>query len=186
MSATYCLVRNILLFTLVLSCLACTPTLQQPEDFSLQGFQKLFGHNYPISFVKKSNEQGTSMVIEYLFTKTDASQHYIIELQFSAPASLLVESDYLAQYQASLAASNSKKHKAMFPAIGYRAQYTFLGAGPGGAAERLIFTSSNRHYDVKIMISHLLPNSVATPPLNLETIAAYVDKVLTDIQFIKD
>jgi len=185
MLATDYLFRKFFIFTLLLSCLACTPT-PQTEDFSQAGFQKLFGSEFPITYVKKINEQGSSLHIEYVFKKTDNDQHYVIEIQFAAPDTLLLESDYFPQYQASQSANNPQKHKAEFPAIGLRAQYTFLGAGPGGAADQLIFTSSNHHYDVRIISSQLLPANVATPTLTLETIANYVDKTLTGIQYIKD
>ena len=73
-----------------------------------------------------------------------------------------------------------------FPAIGHHAQYSFLGVEPGGAAEQLISTSSNRHYDVRIIRSHLLLDNVAAPELNLELLARYIDKTLTNIEYIKD
>lgn len=185
MTSTCWLLRKLLIITLALYTFACTPT-QPPEGFSLSGFQNLLGSAYPITYLKKTGESATTVLIEYTFKKNDAAQHYIIEIQFAAPESLLVESEYLAQYQASQSANNPKKHQAAFPAIGLRAQYTFLGAGPGGSAEQLIFTSSNRHYDVKVISSHLLPDSVTAPTLNLETLAAYIDKTLTNIQYIKE
>lgn len=185
MTSTYWLHHKFLIITLALFALACTPT-PQAEGFSLSGFQNLFGNAYPITYVTKSGESATTILIEYTFNKTDEAQHYIIEIQLSKPGSLVLESEYLAQYQASQTENNPQKHTTMFPPIGHNAQYTFLGAGPGGSAEQLLFTSSNRHYDVKIISSHLLPDNVSAPTLTLETLAAYIDKTLTNIQYIKE
>ena len=77
-------------------------------------------------------------------------------------------------------------HAMRFPTIGHHAQYNFLGAGPDGASEELMFTSSNRHYDVRISRNHLLPNTVDAPELHLESLARYIDKTLTNIEYIKN
>ena len=186
MSPAYSLFRNFLIFTLALASLSCSRTQPPPEGFSLQGFQSFIGANYPVTFVKQPGEQGTEMIIEYPFKKTREIQRYIIVIQFFAPSTLVDEADYLAQYQASASANNPRMHAMRFPTIGHYAQYNFLGAGPDGASEELIFTSSNRHYDVRISRNHLLPNTVDAPELDLESLARYIDKTLTNIEYIKD
>jgi hypothetical protein len=46
-----------------------------------------------------------------------------------------------------------------------------MSAGPGGASFQLMFTTSDGRYDIKTMISNLLPESVESPNLELEQIA---------------
>lgn len=76
-----------------------------------------------------------------------------------------------------------KGRYAVFAIIGARAQWGHMSAGPGGAAFQLMFTTSDGKYDIKTLISNLLPENVESPDLGLEQIAKAIsnryDKVAT-------
>ncbi len=63
-----------------------------------------------------------------------------------------------------------------FPKIGQRAQWGHITAGPGGTAFELLFTTSDGIYDIKILISNLMPETIESPNLEIEQIA----KVISD------
>lgn len=176
--------KHIATFVLCLSILACSATRATAvtQHFSSQGFIDRFNIPYPIKYRAGKNEQGESIAIEYKFKKTGRDQHYVIQLQFSKSGALLVASDYMDAFKKSKSSKNPAQHKMNFPAIGYRARYTFLGAGPGGMAEQLIFTSTDGKHDIKIISSHLLPDSVKLKPIELEKMARYVERVLLNIK----
>jgi hypothetical protein len=54
-----------------------------------------------------------------------------------------------------------------YPPIGKRAQREFLGFGPGGGAFGLTFTTSDGKFDIRIIISNLLPNEVEMPDFDI-------------------
>ncbi|MDH5179040.1 MAG: hypothetical protein OEZ39_16610 [Gammaproteobacteria bacterium] len=171
------------LLLLFLSCLACSATQADSvtPHFSAPGFIDQFEIKYPLKYQTGKNESGESISIEVEFTKTSRDQHYVIQILFSKPGSLLVESEYLAGFNQSKATQNPAQHMMNFPAVGSRAMYRFLGAGPGGAAEQLIFTSSDKRLDIKVLSSHLLPDSVNLTPIDIEKLAKYIDGVLLRI-----
>ena len=141
-----------------------------------EGFQGLYGKKYPIKFTKTEDSAGIKDAIEYHFSKTDPYHHHIVEIQFSEVGSLLDKVGYEKAIEKSLTFRNPEQHQQYFPNLGARAQYSFLGAGPGGAAEQLVFTTTNAAYDVKILVSHLLPVNVDVPEVGLKDIARYIDQ----------
>ena len=58
-----------------------------------------------------------------------------------------------------------------FPKIGLRSKWGNSSAGPGGAAFDLVFTTSDGRYDVKALLSSLMPDTVESPDLELVQIA---------------
>ncbi len=175
---------RIYLIQFVLLIISCSPinAAKVTEHFSSQGFIDQFTLPYPVTYTTGHNELGDTINIEYQFNKTRQDQHYVIQIQFSPIRKMLIETDYLLKYKQSKSSQNLAKHKLDFPSVGLRAQYIFLGAGPGGMAEQLILTSSSNKYDVKILSSHLLPNNVELTPLKLEDIAIYIDRTLLNLK----
>ena len=184
MLINYCLNRPLFIFLLFISSISCSSLSASgvTDSFSSQDFQNLIGTQYPINYVTKHNDLGTLISIEYQFKKTRPDQHYIIQIQFSKSGTMLIESDYIEQHKNSLSVKSAEQHSLSFPSVGYRAQYTFLGAGPGGMAEQLIFTSSNKKHDIKIISSHLLGHDIEPIPLSLMDFANYVNSVLLNIK----
>jgi len=179
-SVTNSFLKQFCLFCLIFISLGCTSFDAQKNTNSLsqKGFQVLFGPGHPITYIAKHNNTGSVIGIEVKFKKSNPDQHYVFEIQFSAPGTVLKEKEYKKHYQASVVKKSAEQHKMYFPSIGLRAQYSFLGAGPGGVAEQLAFTSTNKSHDVKIVASHLLPNGMEPLAIMLPDIANFINKAL--------
>lgn len=171
-----------MLYVVLLCFSSCTHSISErsTDAFSQKSFQDLIGDEYPIAFVKELNDIGVKYGIEYIFEKSDPYQHYIVEIQFSSIGSMFNDVDYTAAYNDSLSINNPDQHRMYFPLVGSRAQYSFLGAGPGGSSEQLVFTTTNKSYDIKIIFSHLLPSGVEMPMITIEDFAVFIDQVLTN------
>jgi len=180
----YIFKNSIVLFYLIF-CISCTvPEKFKPNTrLSLEGFKKLLGDKYPIKYTRKSTPAGTLTVLEYVFEKTRPYQHFIISIQFSRPGEMLTESDYIKQKNESFAIDSTAQYRINYPDVGYRAKYIFLGMGPGGSAEKIIFTDTRKYHDVEIIASHLLPDSVQPEMPVLEDIARYIDKTLQNANY---
>lgn len=166
----------LILLSLLFGCESYTG--KQPTTLDKAGFQTFYGGNTPIDFNKVNTESGAKLAIDYLFTKQNQHQHYNVVIEFSPAGKLLVKEEYEKAKNESHRTDNAAKHAQRFPQIGFKAQYYFLGAGPGGAAEKLVFTSSDKRWDVSIVVSNLLPDNVQLPDKNIFDIAKYIDTSL--------
>lgn len=63
-----------------------------------------------------------------------------------------------------------------FPKIGSRAQRGNQFVGPGGASYDLLLTTSDGRYDIKILISNLMPDTIEGPDLDVELIATAISE----------
>lgn len=99
----------------------------------------------------------------------DPLEHYALEI-VAAKAGEVIDADEHRGRRRTFATDGGSV-EADFPSIGMRAQREFLGAGPGGAAQAIAFTTSDGVFDVRITLSMLLPAGVPAPDLDLEAFA---------------
>lgn len=145
------------------------------DTLDAAGFQAFYGSNIPVVFAKTGSGSGAKLIIDYTFPKTDQHQHYHVVIDFSPGGTLLNQSDFERAAKESSLAGSHEQHEYFFPKIGTRARFFFLGAGPGGAAEKLIFTTSDKRWDVSVVVSQLFPENVPPPDKNIFAIAQYID-----------
>lgn len=114
-----------------------------------------------------------SFIADLPFERRSPAEHYVLVVSV-APSGRFLDP---AQYEARRAAfqQTGAGMRAEFPAIGLRAQRELFGFGPGGAAYGLTFTTRDGQYDVRIMVSSLLPDSVTEPELDLEALARDIE-----------
>lgn len=179
--------KIIYLSFLLIYLISCsTSGIEKPvKKLSQEGFKNLLGTEYPIKYTSKVTDRKAVIAIEYQFKKSSSYQHFIIKIFFSEPGKMLVKSEYLSRMKNYFSENSIEQYKIKFPSIGSQAMYTFLGAGPGGSAEQLIFTDTRKRHDIKIIISHLLPNDVELHPVALENIANYIDDALLNGQYVE-
>lgn len=171
--------KSLYLFLIVLLVSGCTRyNSEQLKALTQTGYQSFYGDRFPITLHRNSEATRVKHAIQYQFVKQDQYDHYLIEIDFAVADSLLAPQAYTSARQQSRTTHNPQQHQQFFPNIGSKAQYRFLGAGPGGSAEMLVFTSSNKKWDVSIVISHLLPENVALPDRSIEQLARYLDQAL--------
>lgn len=172
----YC--NCVLLLFIIAGCVHSESVIQGRALDKL-GFQKFFGEQTPIHFKRAESDSRIKLKIEYLFKKSSPYQHYIVEIEFDRNGYMLDP----AAYQKALAQSEKSRktlqHQQYFPQIGLRAQYQFLGAGPGGAAEQLVFTSTNAQWDIRISMSHLLADNITGPERSISDLANYIDQSIS-------
>jgi hypothetical protein len=133
---------------------------------------------YPFS-LSTSTAQGTrDYIFKLQFKKTDPYHHYICSISVASAGTFINPQQYQKEYN-----QLENEHKQAspdrwqqqllldFPNIGARAQWGHGSAGPGGASFQLMFTTSDGRYDIKTLISNLLPENVESPDLELEQIA---------------
>lgn len=99
----------------------------------------------------------------------DPLEHYALEIVVAKAGEVIDADEHRRRRQAF--ATDGGSVEADFPPIGLRAQREFLGAGPGGAAQAIAFTTSDGGFDVRITLSMLLPAGVTAPKLDLEAFA---------------
>jgi hypothetical protein len=133
---------------------------------------------YPFS-LSAGTKQGTrDYIFELQFKKSDPYHHYVCAISVASAGTFINPQQYQKEYNR---LQNEQKRAYPdrwqqqllldFPKIGARAQWGHMSAGPGGASFQLMFTTSDGRYDIKTMISNLLPESVESPNLELEQIA---------------
>ncbi len=168
----------VLLFVIIAGC-GHSESVIQGRALDKQGFQKFFGEQTPIYFKRAESDSRVKFEIEYLFEKSSPYQHYIVEVEFDRNGSMLDQAAYQKALAQSEKSRNPLQHLQYFPQVGLRAQYQFLGAGPGGASEQLVFTSTNLQWDIKISMSHLLPDNITGPERSISDLASYIDQSIS-------
>lgn len=136
---------------------------------------------YPFSLNTSTTKGTRDYVFELQFEKSDPYHHYICSISVASAGTFINPQQYQKQYN-----QLENEHKRAypdrwqqqllldFPKIGARAQWGHMSAGPGGASFQLMFTTSDGKYDIKTLISTLLPENVESPDLELEQIAKAV------------
>ena len=62
-----------------------------------------------------------------------------------------------------------------FPPIGSRAQREMMGAGPGGSAYGLVFTTSDERFDVRLTLTQRLGEGIDPPKIDINALARRLD-----------
>ncbi len=120
-------------------------------------------------------------VFEYQFEKTDPYHHYIFSISVAEAGKFIDPKQYEKEYSR-LKGEYMKSYPARwkqqllidFPKIGQRAQRGHITAGPGGTAFEFLFTTSDGMYDIKLLISNLMPGTIESPDLEIEQIAKVI------------
>ncbi|MGD9217460.1 MAG: hypothetical protein PVJ84_21790, partial [Desulfobacteraceae bacterium] len=106
------------------------------------------------------------------FKKTDPYHHYICSISVASAGTFINPQQYQKEYNRlqndhKRASPDRWQQRLLldFPDIGSRAQWGHISAGPGGASFQLMFTTSDGRYDIKALISNLLPENVESPDL---------------------
>lgn len=128
---------------------------------------------------EKPHERNYSFI--YQFKTNEPYHHYICSISTAIAGTFFDASSYNIRYD-QLKEKYIKTHPSRwkkqllleFPKIGKRAQYGVATAGPGGAAYELFFTTSDGRYDLKVVMSSLLPDHIESPNLDIEKIAMAV------------
>lgn len=139
-----------------------------------------FKREIPLSF--KIFDQGNIRIYEsyYQFPRKVSTEHYTCSINIAQSGKLLDPEQYRQRY-ADVKQNHSDRGKEYFltefPNIGKRAQRDFMSAGPGGAAFSLTFTTSDGKFDVRIIISNLLPEGIEDPNFNIEEMARKISEL---------
>src|SRR5262245_3688227 len=101
----------------------------------------------------------------YEFRHTRPEQHYVLSAVV-ASAGVLVDVREYERRRAELERQPNLSEDSLrteFPPIGKRAQRNVFSFGPGGASYGLTFTTSDGTFDLRIVVSNLLPENVDPP-----------------------
>ena len=140
------------------------------KDLVAAGFRE----KVPVSFMVTDQDSLRVYVTDYPFPRTDPAQRYTCFITVSKAGVLIDLRAYEQRYskaQRDYADSGQEYLRSRFPQIGKRAQSEFFGVGPGGAAFGLTFTTSDERYDVRIILSNLLPVAVDDPGFDVDSTA---------------
>lgn len=141
----------------------------------------------PLSFGVVDQDSTRVYWSEYQFARADPAEHYTCAVTVAKAGQLLDRREHEERYrrfQRDYADRGPAYLLHEFPHIDRRAQREFIAFGPGGAAFGLTFTTSDGRYDVRIVVSNLLPNSIEEDPdcdvdSTAKTISELYDKNLS-------
>jgi len=125
----------------------------------------------PLSFGVAEQDSTRVYWSEYEFRRTDVGDHYTSSITVAKGGTLLDPQAHEERYQKTKRDSADRGEQyllSQFPDIGKRAHWDVLVAGPGGAAFGLTFTTSDGRYDVRIIVSNLLPAGVDEPDFDID------------------
>lgn len=121
--------------------------------------------------VEKKNDI-TKYLVLLDFIKTDYLQHWFCVIWITPEGQLFEEK----------AAGSGTQLSTALTELGLRHYRQITGFGPGGASEELVFTTADKRYDVKVMISNLLPLSVEIPKEDVASIALQINSLYVNRQ----
>ncbi|MGH8621499.1 MAG: hypothetical protein ACRET3_05105 [Burkholderiales bacterium] len=168
-------------FVVALLCVACGTagrglpdltafdTIITPELITAGYRQKV-----PLAFGVVDNDSTRVYWSQYQFTRADPAEHYTCAITVAKAGQLLDRREHEERYrrfQRDYADRGPDYLVHEFPHIGRRAQREFIAFGPGGAAFGLAFTTSDGRYDLRIVVSNLLPNGVDDPDCDVDATA---------------
>ncbi|MGH8621501.1 MAG: hypothetical protein ACRET3_05115, partial [Burkholderiales bacterium] len=125
----------------------------------------------PLAFGVVDNDSTRVYWSEYQFARTDPWQHYTASVTVAKGGDLLDPRAYEERYRQMSRDSADRIEQYLltqFPHIGKRAHWDVGLAGPGGATFGLTFTTSDGRYDVRIMVSNLMPTGIDDPDFHIE------------------
>jgi hypothetical protein len=106
---------------------------------------------------------------ELEFARQNEQQHYIVDVALAEAGHYLQANTFQQRKDSDI--QRDAAAIADYPAIGARAKREFLGAGPGGAAYGLTFTTTDQRFDVRITVSNLLPENITAPTFDVDGLA---------------
>ena len=134
------------------------------------------GFNFSSGAAERHNVK--NYIFEYQFEKAVPYHHYICSISVAEAGTFIdpkvYEKEYgrlKSEYMKSSPGRWWQQLLIDFPKVGKRARWGHITAGPGGTTFGLLFTTSDGMYDVKILISNLLPDTIEGPDLDIEQIA---------------
>jgi len=172
---------------IALLCVACGPPRATAPD--LTAFDKIvtrelvasaFQRKVPVSFQVLADDSTRIYHGEYQFRHVDPADHYNCFIIVAAAGALLDSRTYEQRYsetERNYADRGKEYLLSQFPPIGKRAQRSLFGFGPGGAAFGLTFTTSDGKFDVRIMVSSLLPTTIEDPRFDVDSAARRISEL---------
>jgi hypothetical protein len=126
-----------------------------------RGFEK----EIPFSFTVHEEDSVRVYGGDYEFPRTRPEQHYVFSAVVASAGELLDVREYERRRAELERQPNVSEDslRAEFPPIGKRAQRNVFSFGPGGASYGLTFTTTGGTFDVRIVVSNLLPANVEPP-----------------------
>ncbi len=172
---------------IALLCVACGPPRASAPD--LRSFDKIvtrelvtsaFQRRIPISFEVLQHDSTRIYRSDYQFRRADSADHYTCFITVAAAGTLLDSRNYQHLYsetERNYADRGKEYLLRQFPRIGKRAQRNVFAFGPGGAAFGLTFTTSDTTFDVRIMVSNLLPAGIEDPGFDVDGAARRISEL---------
>jgi hypothetical protein len=106
---------------------------------------------------------------ELEFERQHEQQHYLVDVAIGEAGHYLQATTFQQRKDSDI--QRDAAAIADYPTIGARAKREFLGAGPGGAAYGLTFTTTDERFDVRITVSNLLPDAITVPTFDIDGFA---------------
>lgn len=164
-------------------CFAWNAHGKESTDPALKAFDRIvdknllaagFENDALLSF--KIIKQANARIYEgsYQFSRKKSAEHYLLSISVAKAGQFLDVPSYqmrLATAKQQVPERGEEYLAHEFPDIGMRAQRNFFGAGPGGAAHGLTFTTADGKFDVRIMVSSLLPEGIKDPNVGIDAMA---------------
>lgn len=134
--------------------------------------KQLFKEALTFEFNREANDGSRSYSYNFEFDKTSEAQHYLFLVTVVNAGDLLDLEEYTT---IRLSLANKPDVLARdFPDIGKRARRDPPSFGPGGSTFGLTFTTSDERYDVRLVVSNLLPKGVVDPNIDIEKIGRMI------------
>ena len=130
--------------------------------------------NYPLDFIVENRNNTRSYSYTLKFKQTHDNQYYLFSLVVAKAAVLLNPDEYRADYKEFIEHHSASEVETKFPKIGKRAEKETGFFGPGGSSYSIVFTTSDGQFDVKLVVSMLLPENVDSPNIDIRRVAQLV------------
>jgi hypothetical protein len=129
------------------------------ESFSLTEDQllALIKAQRPIELKKSNDGAHQYYILTVVFEKQNADYYYFLDIQVTKYGNLLLENNYEKERMAFVKANKAGQYNLLYPDIGSRAKRSLLGFGPGGASEKILFSTVDKTLDIQVTLSHNLP-----------------------------
>jgi hypothetical protein len=165
------------LVSLALLALACRPAGRGVPDLTLfDGIitKEVVAAGYrpsvPLEFTVHADDSMRAYQSDYVFPRTRSAQRYTVFITVAKGGRFLDSATYVTRYADTRRDEPDCGEECLlgrFPRIGKRAMQQVFGLGPDGADWGLTFTTSDGRYDVRIILSSLVPEGVRTPDFDM-------------------
>lgn len=134
--------------------------------------------DYPLEFIVDTLDNKKSYSYTLKFNQINENQYYLFGVAV-AKAGVLLNADELKSDKKN---ADSSLNEINFPRIGKRAKRETGFFGPGGSSYGLVFTTTDGLYDVKIVVSMLLPENVDSPDIDIRHAARTISNIYDEHQ----